>query len=220
MEGTFESEKAFYDYIPDNVPKPIAWGSYQSDLNMYFYLAEYHDMIDETPDSSQFVDIVVKFHGDSMGKAPNGRFGFHVPTHLANIPNDNGWEDTWEAFYTKAMRRMFELEVVSHGSGDFEFEDLKEKMLRNVIPRLLRPMESGGRTVTPCLVHSDLWLGNCMLDGDTDVIMLFDSCAFWGHNEADLGSWRAQRYRMGKPFLRDYQRKMGLSYPEVRSASL
>ncbi len=215
MEGTFESEKAVSEYIAEHVPKPIAWGSYLLDSNMFYYLAHFHDMVDAAVDPSQFVDIVATLHRDSTGKSPKGKFGFHVPTHLANVPNDNSWENSWEAFYTKAIRKMFELEAVSHGSDDAEFESLKRKMLTKVIPRLLRPMESGGRTVTPCLVHSDLWLGNCMLDAGTDKIMLFDSCAFWGHNEADLGPWRAQRYQMGRPFLREYQRMMGMTDPEA-----
>lgn len=214
MLGTFASEKAFYEYAPQNIPKPIAWGNYKSNEEMWFYLAEYHEMVDEVPDPQQFVSIIVDIHQKSMGNSPTGNFGFDVPTHLANIPSDNGWEETWEKFFTKAMNRMLELEELSHGKDDEEFEELKEKLLTKVIPRLLRPLESGGQRVTPCLVHSDLWPGNCMPDADTDEIMIFDSCAYWGHNESDLGSWRAPRYRMGKPFLKEYQRRMGASYPE------
>ncbi|KAL8832478.1 MAG: hypothetical protein Q9191_000248 [Dirinaria sp. TL-2023a] len=214
MLGTFASENAFYNFAPRNIPKPIAWGNYKSNEDMWFYLAEYHDMTDEVPDPQQFVSIIVKIHRESSGKSPTGKFGFEVPTHLANIPNDNEWEETWEKFFTKAMSRMLELEELAHGKDDQEFEELKEKLLTKIIPRLLRPLESDGRKVTPCLVHSDLWPGNCMPDVDTDEIMIFDSCAYWGHNESDLGSWRAPRYRMGKPFLKEYQKQMSMSYPE------
>lgn len=96
----------------------------------------------------------------------------YQPTHLANIPSDNDWEETWEKVFTKAMNRMLELEELSHGKDDKEFEELKEKLLTKVIPRLLRPLESGGQIVTPCLVHSDLWPGNCMPDADADEIMI------------------------------------------------
>lgn len=127
--------------------------------------------------------------------------GFTSQLIWQNIPNDNGWEDTWETFFTKAMRVMMKKELLSHGTDDEEFESLKKKGLSKVIPRLIHPLESGGRKLTPCLVHSDLWPGNCMPDAATGEVMLFDSCAFWGHNEADLGSWRQPRYRMGKPFF-------------------
>lgn len=40
-----------------------------------------------------------------------------------------------------------------------------------------------------------------------------DSCAFWGHNEADLGTWRAPRYKFRRPFVEEYQKAMGISEP-------
>jgi protein-ribulosamine 3-kinase len=213
MLGTYESEKVLCTYIPDNVPKAIAWGNYESNPDMYFYLAEFHEMIEEVPDPIQFVDIVAKLHRDSLGRSPDGKFGFHVPTHLANIPNKPGWKDTWEETYAEALKTMMEFEALSQGTDDDEFEELKKQTLSVVVPRLLRPLETGGRKVTPCLIHTDLWPGNCMPDADTDNIIFFDSCAMWGHNEADLGSWRAPRYRMGKPFIREYQRRVGMDFP-------
>lgn len=213
MFGTFESEKAIHTYLPANVPRPIAWGTYQTNGNMYYYLADFHKMIIEVPDPVQFVEVVVKLHRESFGHAPEGKFGFHVPTHLANIPVRNEREETWEKFYTTTLKEMMDIEARSQGSDDEEFEQLKGKLLTVIIPRLLRPLETGGRKVTPCLIHTDLWPGNCMPDADTSKVIFFDSCAMWGHHEADLGSWRAPRYRMGGPFVREYQRRMGMDYP-------
>ena len=178
---------------------------------MWFYLCDFHDMVDEVPAIDRFVALIAAVHKDSMGK--EHRYGFDVPTHLANIPNDNTWQHSWEEFFTQLMIRMFNVEETAH-ARDEHFEELKTFLLQKVIPRLLRPLESGGRSITPCLIHSDLWPGNCMPDADTDKIMLFDSCAFWGHSESDLGSWRAPRYRLGKPYIREYQRIMGISEPQ------
>ena len=86
------------------------------------------------------------------------------------------------------MKKMFELEELSHGQ-DERLEFLKNSFHIKVIPRLLRPLEIDSRSIQPCLVHSDVWPGNMMLDVETNNIILFDSCAFWGHNEADLGTW-------------------------------
>lgn len=110
------------------------------------------------------------------------------------------------------MERMFRFENEAHGH-DSELETLQKDLLTKVIPIFLWPLEIGGRSIQPCLVHSDLWPGNAMPDADTKEIMIFDTCAFWGHNEADLGSWRATRYKMGKPYLEEYQRVMGVSEP-------
>jgi protein-ribulosamine 3-kinase len=216
MEGSFESEKICNKYAPRHVPKPIAWGSYKSDPDMWFLLSDFREMVEEVPDVREFVSIVVKIHNESAGKAPEGKFGFQVPTHLGYIANNNSWQTSWEAWFTNAMLRMFDEEERSHGNDNTqeELEVLKKSLLEKVIPRLLRPLESNGRTVVPCLIHSDLWLGNIMVDANTDEIVIFDSCAYWGHNESDLGVWRAPRYRLGQPYLREYQKQMGQSAPK------
>lgn len=58
-------------------------------------------------------------------------------------------------------------------------------ILEKVIPRLMRPLETGRRNIQPCLVHSDIWLGNVKPDAETEQPIIFDSCAFWGHNEGN-----------------------------------
>ncbi|CAE7215502.1 Fructosamin-kin multi-domain protein [Pyrenophora teres f. teres] len=212
MEGTYESELVYHSYCPSHVPRPIAWGEYEDEPDTWFYLCEFHDMVEEVPHPRTFVSIVAGVHKASMGKSPNGRYGFGVPTHLANVPNNNTWQDSWEAWYTGAMEAMYNFEKSTHGV-DEELESIFEALRTKVIPRLLRPLETGGRSIEPCLVHSDLWPGNCMPDADTGEIMIFDSCSFWGHNECDLGSWRAPRYKMGRPFFKEYQKIMGISEP-------
>lgn len=187
MEGTFESEKAFYSFAPQNVPKPAGWGTYKSDPNMHFYICDFHDMIEDLPDVRKFPTLMARIHLDSMGKSPAGKFGFHVTTHLANIPNDNSWRDTWEEWYSAAMRRMLELEGKSRGP-DPELTEISKGLLEKVIPRLLRPLQTGGREIKPCLIHSDLQPGNVMPDAETEETIIFDSCAFWGHNEGMIYS--------------------------------
>lgn len=211
MEGTFASETIFHSYIPNNVPKPHAWGHYKSDPSIWFYLCEFRNMVDQMPDPQSFVSLIAKVHTESMGHSDE--YGFDIPTHLANIPNNNTWQSSWQVWFAQAMRKMFVLEEEAHGR-DVELESLKEAMFDKVIPRLLAPLESGGRSIKPCLVHSDLWPGNVMTDADTGEVIIFDSCAFWGHNEADLGSWRAPRYKMGQSYLEEYKGVMGVSEPK------
>ncbi|KAH8878774.1 hypothetical protein GQ53DRAFT_857582 [Thozetella sp. PMI_491] len=45
-----------------------------------------------------------------------------------------------------------------------EFDHIKDLTKIRVIPRLLRPLQSNGRTIKPCLVHDDLWDGNLATD--------------------------------------------------------
>ncbi|PGH08852.1 hypothetical protein AJ79_05857 [Helicocarpus griseus UAMH5409] len=55
VHGEFESMKAIYTIIPDFVPKPIAWGTYNSNPDMHFLLCEFREMSpDEMPSASEF----------------------------------------------------------------------------------------------------------------------------------------------------------------------
>lgn len=214
MEGAYKSDSTYAFYAPENVPTPIGFGEFKDEPGTWFYICEYHNMVDKLPEVESLINIVAKVHKASMGKSPTGKFGFAVPTHLAIIPNNNTWQDTWEKWFLQAMKSMYEFEKQAQGV-DGEMDYLFDEICNKVIPRLLRPLETGGRSIVPCLVHSDLWPGNYMSDSDTGEIMIFDSCAFWGHNEAELGPWRAPRYHLGRPYLRQYQKVMGMSEPHA-----
>jgi protein-ribulosamine 3-kinase len=62
---------------------------------------------------------------------------------------------------------------------------LSEQLLEKVIPRLLRPLETGPVTLQPCLIHGNLWYGNTAIDLDTGKPITFDASALWGHNECE-----------------------------------
>ncbi|KAL9029153.1 MAG: hypothetical protein Q9180_007063 [Flavoplaca navasiana] len=183
MRGTFESEKMMYLFAPNNVPKPVAWGTYKKEPEKHFYICDFVDMTDDLPDIQSFCALVARVHLDSMGKST--KYGFPITTHLANIGNDNSWSDSWEKWYARALKRMLEEEEESHGP-DENLAILTAGLFEKVIPRLLRPLETGGRHIKPCLIHSDLWPGNAKPDAVTDEPIIFDSCCFWGHNEGSL----------------------------------
>ena len=52
-----------------------------------------------------------------------------------------------------------------------------------VVPRLLRPLETGGRSIRPSLIHGDLWHGNAETDAETGEPVIFDAASFYAHNE-------------------------------------
>ena len=77
-KGEYESTVALYSVIPDNVPQPIATGTYASNPEKHFYLAEYRDMVDELPPVPELAALIANLHRKSA--SPNGKFGFVVPT--------------------------------------------------------------------------------------------------------------------------------------------
>ena len=73
------------------------------------------------------------------------------------------------------MRWALNRETEAKGE-DPEFAILVPALFDKVIPRLLRPLESEGRSVKPSLVHGDLWYANSGIDVGTGLSLVFDAC--------------------------------------------
>lgn len=190
MKGAYEAENALYTFLPKQVPQPVAWGTYVQDPDTHFYICGFVDMFDDLPSAGDWGATVSALHLNSMGKSPNGQFGFHVNTHLANVPVDNTWNTSWEKFWAQQMKSLFDREEEVNGPHE-ELTKLKTHLFERVIPRYLGPLESDGRSIEPCLIHSDLWPGNIKPKADTDELCIFDACAYWGHNE---GTWACRPF--------------------------
>ena len=181
MNGEFESMKALFATSPDFMPRPHDWGSYKSIPDTHFFLCDFHDMVEELPEITNFTKSVAELHRKSL-PAGNGKYGFHVTTYMGPLPQDNTWCDTWEEFFLRGMKRMVFLENAAQGPSA-DMDELLPNLYDKVIPRLLRPLESEGNSIKPVLIHGDLWYGNCCTDSNTSRPIVFDACAFWAHNE-------------------------------------
>lgn len=73
---------------------------------------------------------------------------------------------------------------LGEGSHDAELTELAAQMVDKGIPRLLRPLQTGGRSITPTLCHGGLWESNVQVDAVTNRAVTFDPCCFYGHNES------------------------------------
>lgn len=183
MKGSFEDDMGLFAFIPTRVPRPIASGAYVDVPNTHFYLSEFMKMRDKKlPCASSWAAAVSDLHLNSMGRSLTGKFGFLTTTDLADVPVDNSWTASWEGFWTQQMKSLFNQEERVNGH-DKKVSVLRTAYLEKVIPRYLRPLEADGRSITPCLIHSDLWPGNIKPRADTDELCMFDACAYWGHNE-------------------------------------
>jgi protein-ribulosamine 3-kinase len=148
-------------------------------------LCRFHHLTGEDPEVTSFCETVARLHRESA--SPNGKFGFHVTTYNGNLPQDNNYADTWEEFFLNGFKHMLKMNVDRGGSWE-EMERLKDNMIEKVIPRLLRPLETGGRSIKPSLVHGDLWCGNAATDGETDQPLIYDPASFYAHNECKFRS--------------------------------
>ncbi|KAK4678651.1 hypothetical protein QC764_309590 [Podospora pseudoanserina] len=216
MESAWTSENTTYEFIPEHVPRPVKKGSYKFRPDRHFFLAEFIEMIeDDIPRPESYMTAIAALHSRSMGKSPNGKFGFPVNTRFGNLEQDNSWTGTWEEYWTRQMKDFLQREDASHdGEHHAELERLRPLFFEKVLPRFLRPLESDGRSVTPCLIHADLWPGNVKYQTDGETVCVYDACAMWGHNEVDLGVFRNPRYPLGKPYLKEYWKHVPISEPE------
>lgn len=91
--------------------------------------------------------------------------------------------------FRKLLSDLLSLDLNTNGPWK-DFQNVYERVLTLVLPSLIGPLESDGRTVKPCLLHGDLWDGNVGTDSKTGQTYIFDASSFYGHNELELGMWR------------------------------
>lgn len=184
--GEFESQTLLTSHIPEYVEPPIAWGTYENDSSTAFFLTRYRHLLEELPPTSELLAIVKKLH--QTAKSPNGKFGYHITTFFGPDPMDNEWTNSWEVYYDREFRHAIDYVQARLGEGnhDAELAELAAQIVEKVIPRLLRPLQTGGRSITPTLCHGDLWDSNVQLDAFTRRPVLFDPCCFYGHHESQF----------------------------------
>ncbi|KAK3315093.1 hypothetical protein B0H66DRAFT_642375 [Apodospora peruviana] len=88
-----------------------------------------------------------------------------------------------------------------------------EREIDMVIPRLLRPLETEGRTLIRTLVHGDLWDGNASVDVSTGRPLIFDPTPLYAHNEYGMGPWWAPRHKMTSAYIAAYTEHYQKSEP-------
>jgi len=182
VSGEFFSMTAVHNAIPEASPRPIASGTYSSDPDTHFFLCTFIDMIDEVPDAESFVKQAAQLH--SKGISPNGKYGFPVPTYMGQMAQYTTWTDSWEEFFTNAMRELYGI-IEREQGPDPELKGQLDLIFEKVIPRLLRPLETGGRKIIPRLIHGDLYSGNVSVATDSGTPILYDATCLYAHNECE-----------------------------------
>jgi fructosamine-3-kinase len=209
-EAEYEGQKAISAVIPGHAVEPIAWGYYEGDQTKSWFLTHFRDLLARTPHLSPLLSIIKKMHQESV--SPTGKFGFHVTPFYGPPPMIVDWTDNWEEFWTREFRSGLVYAQRMRGE-DPELQEIADEFIDKVVPRLLRPLQTGGRNIKPSLCHGDLWDGNIQLDRDTMEPMLFDPCPFYGHAEMDLQCMRSPRYAVGLDFVELYRTEVGESEP-------
>ena len=225
VSGEFVSMSALFKALPSIVPHPFASGTYASDPDTHFFLCGFVDMDDDLPDVQKLARGLAELHLNGVN--PEGKYGFYVPTLQGTIPQYTKWTETWEEFFSNSIRLVFENEEKSQGY-DEEVHELCRLTLEKVVPRLLRPLETGGRSIQPRLVHGDIWDGNVSTDLESNTPVIYDATCIYAHNESkwnfrcfdrtdrivELAPLRPVRHKMGKQYVKAYFEHLQKSDPE------
>jgi protein-ribulosamine 3-kinase len=214
MRGEFESLGAIHSVVPTFCPRPISWGAFKSKPNTYYNLSLYHERVSAPHDPTAFCAMLARLH--TRSRSPDNRFGFPVATFFGEVLNERMAADTWEECFTTGLRHMLTLDEEINGIDDV-LVVLREELIARVVPRLLRPLETGGRKIRPALIHGDLCVANAGTsdsDGGTGV-MVWRPAALFAHNEFELGLWRAVGNGLDRRFLRAYLKAVPISEPKM-----
>lgn len=197
---------------PDLVPEAIACGTYAETPDAHFLLCEFRRMTGEVPAAAVLAEKIAELHRRSNNGGSN-RFGSDVPTFHGNVRVDHGWSDSWEEYFSRTTRALLEREIEVQGPNG-EIRSMIAPFFEKVILRLLRPLETGGRSIRPTLIHGDLWHGNAETDAETGQPIIFDAASFYAHNEYELGVWRQPWNKIGAAYRKEYHKHFPKSRPE------
>lgn len=230
--GEYTSMATLYKTLPKFVPTPIGCGTYASNPDIHFFLCELINMTDDIPEIQGFTETLAELH--TKGISPTGKYGFEVPTYKGTIPQYTEWHDTWEESFHHSLRWFVLAEEKSQGP-DKEMQRLCQGVFDKVIPRLLRPLETGGRMIQPRLIHGDIWAGNASTNVDTNLPVIYDGACLYAHNESkycstkegttvaareclpkavEMAAWRPIRHMIGRQYMKSYFNYFPVSAPE------
>ncbi|OAP54843.1 hypothetical protein AYL99_11291 [Fonsecaea erecta] len=190
MHAEYRSMMEISSHMPELVPRPIAWDKFkQSSPETYFFIMD-------------FVDLARKWSSLRTSVASSPSF----------IKPNIAWESNWCVYFTRLLTQFYDREIAQNGSQP-EYQDAYQKLVSDVVPQLLEPLQADGRVLKPCLTHGDLWEENAGLNLATCLPVVFDASVMYAHNEMELGMWRADPIRFGEPFYSQYLEHMPPSEP-------
>lgn len=239
VSAEYYAMSLFHSVMPALVVEPVAWGAYTEAADAYFFICRFHEFatefleeeddqgvktvteVNKLPDLTTFPALVAEFHRRSKAK-PGGEFGFPITMYGGRNPQTFPLSKTWEECFSKGLNNIFDMEEKVQGA-DEEMRQLREGLMTKVIPRLLRPLETDGRTLTPTLVHGDMWQGNLAVDKASGRPIIFDATPLYAHHECkhsapcdetsnslplyppdEMGPWWPTRHRLARDYVAGY----------------
>ncbi|KAH8893449.1 hypothetical protein GQ53DRAFT_780856 [Thozetella sp. PMI_491] len=178
--GEYHAIIAIHQAMPSLAPRPVACGNYISQPNAWFFLSEFRSLGEELPDVEEFAERIAELHTRGINR--DAAFGWPYSVLAGGHPRTYPASESWEETFKSGLEQTFDLEEKIQGS-DEEWVALRAALMEKVVPRLLKPLQMGGRSITPTIMHGDIWHGNAAVDTKTGTLVIFDPMPMYGHNE-------------------------------------
>lgn len=121
--------------------------------------------------------LVAKLHRYQSDK---GKFGFTHDYQGSDVRFSNQWTDSWIELFVERRLDHLKERLVQQNKWTSQQTEKYKKVRRIIISSLEK------KTISPSLLHGDLWAGNYMFLANGKPA-LFDPHAVYGDRELDLG---------------------------------
>jgi fructosamine-3-kinase len=115
----------------------------------------------------------------NLHRVTHTAFGYNKHTYIGTILQHNDWNENWCEFY--ASKRLLPQTELAVKSGKMPLK--RRRMMDHLITRLHQWIPT--TSVTPRLLHGDLWSGNWLSDSE-NKIYLIDPSILFGHREMEI----------------------------------
>ncbi|KAK8018128.1 hypothetical protein PG991_007318 [Apiospora marii] len=214
LKGEYTGMAELHRAAPNLVPRPIGWGKLKMAAApiSFFILVEFKEFVSGLPDPVRLGARLADMHHKT--EAPQAGFGFHIQTYDGARIQDVTPQVKWTPFFSRLLAEAYRQDVEANGIWP-ELEVVYNRVQSHLIPRLIGALEEDGRSVTPVLIHGDLWDGNVCNGAETGDPWIFDCATYYAHNEMELGIWRAERHKLkAEIYRREYLRNYKASEPK------
>ena len=216
FKGEHASLNAIHNAVPTLCPRSFGHGKLADAPGKSFLVTDYLDLSGRLSGGGKgsgmtLAQKLAKLH-TTPAPIPEGHekptFGFPATTCCGDTPQDNTFTSSWADFYANRRLRFILARSKKSNGPDKDLEKLVERTCTEVVPRLIGDKHlNNGKSITPVVVHGDLWSGNASrgkLPGMTEAEdLVFDSSACYAHSEYELGIMKMFG-GFGGSFLKEY----------------
>jgi protein-ribulosamine 3-kinase len=106
-------------------------------------------------------------------------FGWPIDNYIGATPQTNRQNNSWLEFW-RTERLEFQLKIARRNGHNGQLIKLGNQLVESLDNWL------DCESISPCLLHGDLWSGNYLCDNNGDPVLI-DPAVYAGHHEAEFG---------------------------------